>query len=118
MESMMTARQVAELLGVHENWVYDQAASGALPSYKIGGTRRFDRDELRDWIAEHRQAEPARHAPRRNAGKAIAAATTRQRVQHGERKSEDEQPLRVSRRTHADAGPGAHAQPAPRLFEI
>jgi predicted DNA-binding transcriptional regulator AlpA len=32
MESMMTARQVAELLGVHENWVYDQAASGELPS--------------------------------------------------------------------------------------
>jgi excisionase family DNA binding protein len=57
MESMMTVRQVAELLGVHENWVYDQAASGELPSYKIGGTRRFDRDELRGWIAEHREAE-------------------------------------------------------------
>jgi excisionase family DNA binding protein len=58
MESMMTVRQVAELLGVHENWVYDQAASGELPSYKIGGTRRFDPDELRGWIADHREAEP------------------------------------------------------------
>ena len=29
MESMMTVRQVAELLGVHENWVYDQAASAS-----------------------------------------------------------------------------------------
>jgi excisionase family DNA binding protein len=57
MESLMTVRQVAELLGVHENWVYDQAASGELPSYKIGGTRRFDRDELRGWIAEHRETE-------------------------------------------------------------
>jgi excisionase family DNA binding protein len=57
MESMMTVRQVAELLGVHENWVYDQAASGELPSYKIGGTRRFDPGELRGWITEHRQAE-------------------------------------------------------------
>ena len=57
MESMMTVRQVAELLGVHENWVYDQAASGELPSYKIGGTRRFDREELRGWIAEHRERE-------------------------------------------------------------
>lgn len=53
---MMTARQVAALLGVHENWVYDQAATGLLPSYKIGGTRRFLPDELRNWIAEHRQA--------------------------------------------------------------
>ncbi|HEX6789608.1 MAG TPA: helix-turn-helix domain-containing protein [Gaiellaceae bacterium] len=77
MESMMTVRQVAELLGVHENWVYDQAAGGALPSYKIGGTRRFDPDELRAWIAERRGAarkqlntrrastkEPAPKAPR------------------------------------------------------
>ncbi len=57
MESLMTARQVAELLGVHENWVYDQAASGTLPSYKIGGTRRFDPHELRQWILSHREAE-------------------------------------------------------------
>src|SRR5213080_2334558 len=68
MESMMTARQVAELLGVHENWVYDQAASGELPSYKIGGTRRFDADELRGWIAEHREAE--RKQPERRESKA------------------------------------------------
>jgi excisionase family DNA binding protein len=72
MESMMTARQVAELLGVHENWVYDQAASGALPSYKIGGTRRFDPDELRGWIAEHRQAESKR--PKGHARKTMATA--------------------------------------------
>ena len=68
MESMITARQVAELLGVHENWVYDQAAAGVLPSYKIGGTRRFDPTEVRRFIAEHRQPtreQPARHEPGR-----------------------------------------------------
>jgi excisionase family DNA binding protein len=84
MESMMTARQVAELLGVHENWVYEQAARGVLPSYKIGGTRRFDRDEVRRWIAEHRQPErgqPARREPRRERTR---PTKTRQR--------EDEQP--------------------------
>jgi excisionase family DNA binding protein len=59
-EQMMTARQVAAMLGVHENWVYDQAATGVLPSYKIGGTRRFLADELRGWIAEHRQPSPER----------------------------------------------------------
>jgi len=65
MESMMTARQVAELLGVHENWVYDHAASGVLPSYKIGGTRRFDPEELRGWIVDHREQErPARQEAR------------------------------------------------------
>lgn len=55
MESMLTARQVAELLGVHENWVYDHAASGDLPSYKIGGTRRFEQNELGQWVEEHRE---------------------------------------------------------------
>ena len=57
MESMMTARDVAEFLGVHENWVYDQAVAGDLPSYKIGGARRFDPEELRRWIASHREGE-------------------------------------------------------------
>jgi excisionase family DNA binding protein len=65
MESMLTARQVAELLGVHENWVYDMAASGELPSYKIGGTRRFDRDEIRHWIAEHRTTQRKQPLKRR-----------------------------------------------------
>ena len=65
----MTARQVAEVLGVHENWVYDQAVVGGLPSYKIGGARRFDAEELRDWIEQHRQAENGRHGTtRRSAG--------------------------------------------------
>jgi excisionase family DNA binding protein len=77
MESMMTARQVAELLGVHENWVYDQAASGALPSYKLGGTRRFDQDELRGWIAEHREAEPEQPARRTRQPRRHRKATRR-----------------------------------------
>jgi excisionase family DNA binding protein len=68
MEPMMTARQVAELLGVHENWVYDHAASGRLPSYTIGGTRHFDPTEVRRFIAEHRQPtreQLARREPRK-----------------------------------------------------
>jgi excisionase family DNA binding protein len=86
MESMMTVRQVAELLGVHENWVYDQAASGELPSYKIGGTRRFDPDEFRGWIAQHREA--AREQPKRRQSK---AGTKRTRPKATKR-PDDEQP--------------------------
>ena len=65
MESMMSARQVADLLGVHENWVYDQAARGALPSYKLGGTRRFDPEELRGWLSAQREHERAQQRERR-----------------------------------------------------
>ncbi len=55
MDDLMNARQVARLLGLHENWVYDQAAAGNLPSYKFGGTRRFRRDDIDAWLAAHRE---------------------------------------------------------------
>jgi len=117
MESMMTARQVAELLGVHENWVYDQAASGELPSYKIGGTRRFDPDDLRSWIAQHHESKNGRQPLRPSASKASTAATAGRRVQHEERQSEVVQPARVSRRRDVKAN-RADDGPQPQLFEI
>jgi excisionase family DNA binding protein len=115
MESMMTARQVAELLGVHENWVYDQAVSGELPSYKIGGTRRFDPHELRGWIAGHRESENGRQPRARTARGAAPAPATRRRAQPEERQSEPEQSTRARRpggkKTDADD------EPQPRLFD-
>ena len=77
MESMMTARQVAELLGVHDNWVYEQAASGVLPSYKIGGARRFDPTEVRRFIAEHRQPERGQPTRRESRKRPRPKATKR-----------------------------------------
>jgi excisionase family DNA binding protein len=109
---MMTARQVAELLGVHENWVYDQAAAGELPSYKIGGSRRFDPDELRGWIAGHRQAENGRQPPHRSARRTTATAATRRAAQHKERQSELEQSAGVSRRDKKTGD-----EPQAKLFE-
>ena len=102
----MTARQVAALLGVHENWVYDQAASGVLPSYKIGGTRRFLPDELRGWISEHRERESAREPRQRGAQKRTTAAADRRRAQDEERQS----------KAVPSTGKAAD-NPQPRLFE-
>jgi excisionase family DNA binding protein len=83
-EPMMTARQVAELLGVHENWVYDQAVSGDLPSYKIGGARRFQAEEVQRWIAEHREAERgSRRLSRPKARNVAAEARTQTRRTRG-----------------------------------
>jgi excisionase family DNA binding protein len=111
MESMMTARQVAELLGVHENWVYDQAVAGGLPSYKLGGSRRFDPEELRGWIVEHREAEPGQEKPRGRKRRASASA----RLRDGAGRAEAEPGMRSrvgeTART-ADAG----EQEQPRLF--
>jgi excisionase family DNA binding protein len=116
MESMMTVRQVAELLGVHENWVYDQAASGGLPSYKIGGSRRFDPDELRGWIAQHHEPENGRQPPRPSARRAAAASAARLRAQDEERQPAERSTRAGRRRTGTAARAGEEAQP--RLFEI
>jgi excisionase family DNA binding protein len=117
MESMMTARQVAELLGVHENWVYDQAASGELPSYKIGGVRRFDAEELRAWIAEHRAAERRRYARRQAIREAVTLpASGRPAGRSRDRTRAPEQSERSSDGKGAQAvGDNDRAQP--RLFE-
>ncbi len=87
MESMLTARQVAELLGVHENWVYDHAASGDLPSYKIGGTRRFDPDELGHWVDEHRENGRQSKPPARRERKERKPTRTK-----AERRPDEQQP--------------------------
>jgi excisionase family DNA binding protein len=49
---LATAGEVATVLGVHVNYVYDKAKNGGLPSYKIGGVRRFDLTEVQDWLRE------------------------------------------------------------------
>ena len=41
-----SARKVAEFFDVSERLVRDRAASGAWPSYCVGGRRVFDLDEL------------------------------------------------------------------------
>jgi excisionase family DNA binding protein len=84
MESMMTVRQVAELLGVHENWVYDHAASGDLPSYKIGGVRRFIRDEVLGWIAALREPERTRAERRESKPKKRARPKETRRPEDGQ----------------------------------
>jgi excisionase family DNA binding protein len=49
-ERLMTATDVAAMLGVHPNYVYDLATSVELPSFKIGGNRRFRRSEVERWL--------------------------------------------------------------------
>jgi excisionase family DNA binding protein len=114
---MMCARQVAEMLGVHENWVYDQAVSGELPSYKIGGTRRFDPDELRGWIADHREPENGRKLPRKSARKAAETAISRRSSQLAEQQFELEQKAQGSRKRDRKAS-RLEVERQPRLFEM
>ncbi len=54
MENFLTAHQLAEKLQVSADWIYDQASSGGMPSYRIGTIRRFRSSEIEDWLQRHR----------------------------------------------------------------
>lgn len=57
----LNVAQVAELLAVSEDWVYERAKAGDLPSYKLpGGRRRFLYDELFAALETFRQDGPSR----------------------------------------------------------
>lgn len=49
----LTAPEVAKRLKVHPNRVYELAVAGELPSFKIGGSRRFHPDEVQRYLEEH-----------------------------------------------------------------
>jgi excisionase family DNA binding protein len=117
-EPMMTARQVAEVLGVHENWVYDQAVGGDLPSYKIGGARRFQPDEVLGWIAAHREARRERQAEKRTA-RALSetSAAPSMTAQAERRKPEAQQSKQTSTASAGAASAPSTSDPQPQLFD-
>jgi excisionase family DNA binding protein len=41
-EQLWDANDVARYLKVSRSWVYHRAESGELPSFRVGGLRRFD----------------------------------------------------------------------------
>src|SRR5579871_1910293 len=46
----LNAQQVAELLGLSKKQVYEMAATGKLPSFRIGKAVRFDAQDLAEWL--------------------------------------------------------------------
>jgi excisionase family DNA binding protein len=79
---LLTARQVAELLGVSPETVLRWTRRGALPAIKLpGGALRFREDELDGWLEE--RATPTRSLPtttpsaaRRGTLQSLAPTTT------------------------------------------
>jgi excisionase family DNA binding protein len=50
-ERFITAREVATWLNVHPNYVYKLVSAKAIPSYLIGGNRRFSLSDIERWLA-------------------------------------------------------------------
>lgn len=52
-EPLIDAVAAGEILGRPAKWMYVEAAAGRIPSYKIGGTRKFRASELEAFIRQH-----------------------------------------------------------------
>ncbi|MFC3122682.1 methylation-associated defense system helix-turn-helix domain-containing protein MAD1 [Agaribacter flavus] len=49
-DEILTLREVADYLKLTEKTAYRLAAEGKLPGFKVGGSWRFKRTDLEDWI--------------------------------------------------------------------
>ena len=47
---LLTAQDVAGLLGVPASWVYAQARDGLIPTVQLGRYKRFRREAIEAWI--------------------------------------------------------------------
>ena len=52
----MTVQEVAKYLNVDPKTVYRLVNRGELPGFKVGGSWRFQKDDLDDWIARQKEA--------------------------------------------------------------
>ena len=53
-ERLLTARELAELLGVSPSTVLDWFEAGRLPGFELGRAVRFRETEIAAWLEEHR----------------------------------------------------------------
>lgn len=57
---LLTADEVAVMLGVPKTWVYAETRAGRIPHVTLGRYRRYRPDTLAAWIAE-RERGPLTH---------------------------------------------------------
>jgi excisionase family DNA binding protein len=51
-EPLLTAEQVAELIGMRTDYVYELSRRGRIPTITFGRTRRYRREAIEAWLAE------------------------------------------------------------------
>jgi len=54
--TLLTADEVAELLGVTSAWIYGQSRRGRIPTVKLGRYYRYRLDAIEAWITEQEDA--------------------------------------------------------------
>ena len=51
MKEIMTPREAAEYLSVHVRTIYRLAKNGEIPCRKVGGSWRFKKEALDEWLS-------------------------------------------------------------------
>lgn len=57
---LLTADEVAALLGVPKTWVYAETRAGRIPHVTLGRYRRYRREAIDEWIAQRERGPGAR----------------------------------------------------------
>ncbi len=52
---LLSVPEVGELLGMGRSWVYQQIRSGEIPSVQLGGSVKVKREDLEEYIQNHRR---------------------------------------------------------------
>jgi len=55
-DEILTLKEVAEYLKLAEKTAYRLAAEGKLPGFKVGGSWRFKRVDIENWIVDQKAA--------------------------------------------------------------
>lgn len=53
-DRLLTAAEVAEILGFSPATIVDWAQAGTIPAFKVGGRLRFSETEVLDWLDDRR----------------------------------------------------------------
>ena len=53
-DQILTLREVAAYLKLAEKTAYRLASEGKLPGFKVGGSWRFKREDLEEWIEKQK----------------------------------------------------------------
>lgn len=61
MQNLLTVKEVAALLRVSTQTLYKMLEHGEIPAVKVGSQWRFDRERIREWLAQH-SSEPVPHS--------------------------------------------------------
>lgn len=60
----LNVHQMAELLGVSERHIYELAAGGTIPAFRVGKAIRFDPQDVADWLRKKKPPNKQNISPR------------------------------------------------------